>query len=266
MIDVHCHLNFHHYEKDLEEIVKRAKEKGITKIINVGTSVSASESAVELSQKYDDLYAIVGVHPHDADKLNSNWLTELTNLLKEEKVLAIGEIGMDFFEPRDLKMVNPEIQKKVFISQVELAFKNNLPIQIHNRLAQKEIFNIISFYKTDLPSIPGMFHCFSGNMEFLKNVLDLGFYVGFDGNITYEGIAPGETVELKELVKYAPLDRIVTETDAPFLTPIPYRGSRNEPSYVIITGEFIGSIKGVSFEEVDKQTTENALKLFNLNF
>ncbi len=264
MIDAHCHLNFPQYEKDLVKVIKKAREKGVDKIINVGTSIEFSKKALGLSKKYENLYAIVGVHPHDADKLEKGWLEELEALAKNKKVLAIGEIGLDYFQREIESAVDHNVQKEIFISQVELAIKLKLPLQIHSRKAAKDIIEILRSYKNELSDTPGMFHCMAGDLDYLRNVLDLGFYVGFDGNITYKGLAPGEDTFLTDLVEYAPIDRIICETDSPFLTPVPYRGGRNEPSYVIIVGESIAKIKDVAFEKIDYITTENTNKIFRL--
>jgi len=264
MIDVHCHLNFSNFDKDIENVIKKAKEAGVEKIINVGTNINESKKVVELASRYKNLYAIVGVHPHDADKLDKNWLDELEIIARMPKVLGIGEIGLDYFQHEIGREVNHNIQKEVFSKQIELSIKLKLPIQIHSRKASKDIIEILKFYKKDFLKIPGMFHCFAGRIDYLKNVLDLGFYIGFDGNITYKGLAPGEDTMLSELVKTTPIEKIVVETDAPFLTPIPKRGSRNEPSYVIIVGESIAKIKGTSFDEVNKITTLNSKNIFNL--
>lgn len=264
MIDVHCHLNFHSFEKDYDSIIKQAFADGVTKIINVGTKIDSSEKAVELAQKYENLSAIIGVHPHHADKLENDWIQQLEALAKQPKVVAIGEIGMDYFSYKSNAIVDPKLQKGVFIKQIELAHKLKLPLQIHNRQAGKDILDILTSYKSYLLNPPGMFHCFAGSIEILKKVLDLGFYVGFDGNITYNGLAPGEDTDLKDLASYVPLDKIVVETDSPFLTPQPHRGSRNVPSYVIITAKFVAQIKGVTFHKFEAKTTENAIKLFAL--
>lgn len=264
MIDVHCHLNLHGFEKDYDEVIKKAIDDGVEKIINVGTSIESSHKAVELAKKYKNLYAIVGIHPHHADKVEGNWIDELEKLAKLPKVVAIGETGIDYYSYKSNAIADPKIQKNIFTSQIELSLKLKLPLQIHNRLAGKDIIEILENYRNELLNPPGMFHCMSGDIELLKKVLNLGFCVGFDGNITYEGIAKGENTPLSELVKYAPIDRIVTETDAPFLTPEPHRGSRNIPSYVILVGKFIAKIKGNSFEEVEKITTQNSHKIFKL--
>jgi TatD DNase family protein len=264
MVDAHCHLNFHSFEKDYDEVIKNAFKLGVVKIINAGTKIDSSELAVELAQKYDNLYAVIGVHPHHADKLEQGWLGELEKLAKMPKVVGIGEIGMDYFSYKSNNIVDPKLQKEIFIKQIELAHKLKLPLQIHNRQAGKDIVDILSSNKSLLLSSPGMFHCFAGNMDLLKKVLDLGFYVGFDGNITYNGLAPGEDTDLKDLAKYTPIDRIIIETDSPFLTPMPKRGSRNMPEYVIITAEFIAKLKGLSFQDLEAKTTENVIKLFSL--
>jgi len=267
MIDVHCHLNFHAFEKDCDEVIKRAFEAGVSKIINVGTKIDSSQKALELAQKYENLYAIVGIHPHHADKidLEEDWLDKLEELAKKPKVLAIGEIGMDFYGYKSNDIVDPKLQKQVFIKQIELSYKLKLPMQIHNRHAGKDILDILINHKSYLTNPPGMFHCMSGDIDLLKKTLDLGFYVGFDGNITYKGIARGETTQLKDLIQYAPLDRIVTETDSPFLTPKPHRGTRNMPEYVILVGKNIAEIKSLSFQRVEEQTVTNANTIFKLD-
>ena len=265
MIDVHCHLNFHAFEKDVDEVIQKAFEDGVTKIINVGTKIDSSIKAVELANQYENLYAIVGIHPHHADKIEQRWGKQLEKLAKNKKVVAIGECGMDYYRYKSNDIVDPKLQKQVFVKQIELAHKLKLPLQIHNRHAGKDIIDILINHKSYLLNPPGMFHCMSGDIALLKKVLDLGFYVGFDGNITYKGIAPGETTELKDLVQYTPVERIVAETDSPFLTPVPKRGSRNIPSYVILVGRKIAEIKGLSFQKVEEQTTENANYLFKLD-
>ncbi len=265
MIDVHCHAQFHAFRKDSDEVMKRAFEKGVEVIINVGTQISSSKSAVELSKKYEDCFAIVGIHPHHADKPEERWEEDLIKLGRKPKVLAIGEIGLDYYSYASNGVVDKSLQKRLFERQIEIAQKLRLPLQIHNRQAGEDVVEILKQNKNKLQKIPGMFHCFAGSMEVLKSALDLGFYIGFDGNITYDGIAPGETTDLKDLAKYTPLDRIVTETDAPYLAPHPHRGSRNEPGYVIITGQFIANLKGIPFEELQAQTVKNAKTLFNLN-
>lgn len=184
------------------------------------------------------------------------------------KVLGIGEIGMDYYSYKSNGIVDPALQKEALEAQIELAHRVGLPLQIHNRHAGKDVIEILKHHKNLLQTIPGMFHCFAGDMDILKSALDLGFYIGFDGNVTYKGLAPGETVELKDLAAYTPVDRIVVETDSPYLTPFPHRGERNEPKYVIITAKFIAELKDMSFEKLVEQTDKNVYTLFsklNLN-
>jgi len=264
MIDTHCHLNFHAFKKDYDAVIKDAFDKGVETIINVGTKIDSSQKAVSLANTHKNLYAIVGIHPHHADKhdLSSDWIKQLEHIAQQPKVVAIGEIGLDYFSYKSNDVVDPTLQKEVFEAQIILAHKLRLPLQIHNRHAGRDILEILKYHKNLLHDPPGMFHCFAGTIEVLKSALDMGFYIGFDGNITYPGIAPGETTTLSELVKTAPLERIISETDSPFLTPIPHRGARNIPSYVIIVGETIAKIKHIPFETVKRQTMENARKIF----
>lgn len=267
MIDVHCHLNFHSFASDADEVIHKALTDGVKTIINVGTKIDSSEKAIVLAKKYTNLYAIIGIHPHHADKheLASGWIDEIEILAKQPKVVAIGEIGLDYYQYKSNGIVDQKIQKDVFERQIFLAHKVNLPLQIHNRHAGRDILAILKQNKHLLKrDFPGMFHCFAGNLDILNEALDLGFFIGFDGNSTYKGLAPGETVTISDIAKATPLDRIVTETDAPFLTPEPFRGSRNIPSHVILVGKFLAKIKGVSFEEIQEQTTRNAKTLFHL--
>jgi len=264
MIDAHCHLNFHAFDEDFDEVINRAKEKGVEIIINTGTSIESSTKAVEMAQDYENLYAIVGIHPHHSDKVEKGWDKEISRLAKMPKVVGIGEIGMDYYSYKSNGVVDPKIQRKIFARQIEISIENKLPLQIHGRHAGKDIIEIVSAFKDQLLEIPGMFHCFAGSIDYLEKVLEMGFYVGFDGNITYDGLASGEKTTLPELIQHTPLERLITETDSPYLTPVPYRGFRNEPSYVIIVGNSIAKIKNTSLEEVDKVTKENARKIFKL--
>ncbi|MEM4736947.1 MAG: TatD family hydrolase [Nitrososphaeria archaeon] len=273
MIDVHCHLNFHSFEKDYDAVIKSALSKGVTRIINVGTKIDSSKRALELAEKYNQLFAIVGIHPHHADKVElkreaqyvsqtDDWIKALEDMANHPKVIGIGEIGLDYFQYKSNGIVDLNIQKEIFDLQINLAHKHKLPLQIHNRLAGKDVITMLKERRHLLMDVPGMFHCFAATEEVLKDALDLGFFIGFDGNITYKGLAPGETVELKELVKLTPIDRIVTETDSPFLTPHPYRGTRNLPEYVLIVGEYIARLKNIDFEILVEQTTQNVYTIF----
>lgn len=290
MIDVHCHLQFKAFEEDYDQVITNAFTAGLTHIINTGTQLSSSRKAVAFADMYENLYAIIGVHPHHADKIQAYpgvvehteqttadahrtdipsqtqdkefWLKELEKLATHPKVLGIGEIGLDYFSYKSNGIVDVNLQREVFEAQIDLAHRMKLPLQIHNRHAGEDIIEILKHHKNMLQSQPGMFHCFAGSKEVHKAALDLGFSLGFDGNSMYKGLAPGETVELRELIKLTPLDRIVIETDAPYLTPIPHRGKRNEPKYAILTGHFIADLKAISFEELVDQTDRNVYTIF----
>jgi TatD DNase family protein len=273
MIDVHCHINFHKFAEDHDEVIKRALEKGVTRIINTGTKLDSSQHAIELAESYAELYAIVGVHPHHADKIElrqdaqetarkDDWIEVLEGMTKHPKVVGIGECGLDYYSYQSNGIVAPKIQKEVFAAQIELAHRTGLPLQIHNRQAGEDVIEMLKHHRDLLQDVPGMFHCFAGTEQVVKDALDLGFYIGFDGNITYKGIAKGETTDLKELAKIVPLDRMVIETDSPYLTPHPYRGERNEPQYVIIVAEFIAELKDVTYEALVEQTDKNVYTIF----
>jgi TatD DNase family protein len=262
MIDVHTHIQFQAFESDYEMVADRAFAAGVTKIINVGTKLDSSKKAVEFAEKYEKMYAIVGVHPHHADKPEIGWEKTLERLAQHKKVLAIGEVGMDYFSYKSNGVVDPKLQKDVFEKQIAIAHKLDLPLQIHQRQASNDLMEILHYHKNSLRAIPGMFHCFAGSMQFLKDALELGFYIGFDGNVTYKGLAPGETVALRDQALYVPLERLVVESDAPYLTPVPHRGERNEPAYVIITGRFLSELKQIPFETFIDQTTRNVYTIF----
>lgn len=270
MIDAHCHMQFHKFDKDYDAVIKKAFSDGLTHLVNTGTSIDSSKKAVEIAQKYDNTYAIVGIHPHHADKSNEgyeglmpdDWLKQLEDLALNSKVIGIGEIGMDYWNYRTNGIVPKELQEDAFRKQIELSIKLSLPLQIHTRLAWDDTLSILSDYKKDFQKPPGMFHCFSGNIDFTQKVLDMGFYIGFDGNITYKGIPPGESTALIDLVKFVPVDRIITETDSPFLSPIPKRGERNTPSNVSIILEFIAKEKGISYNTLEAQIEANFRAVF----
>lgn len=272
MIDAHCHMQFHKFEADCDTVIKDAFASGLTHLVNTGTSIDSSKKAIELAYKYDNTYAIVGIHPHHADKTDAeyegipdaDWLIQLEQLAKNPKVIGIGEIGMDYYAYKSNGIVEKELQEDAFRKQIELSIKLSLPIQIHTRLAWDDTLNILSDYKDKLKDPPGMFHCFSGDIDFTRRVLEMGFYVGFDGNITYGGVPPGETTALAELVDFVPIDRILTETDAPFLSPIPYRGERNVPKNIKIILEFIAQRKGISYNTLEAQIEQNFRTVFSI--
>jgi TatD DNase family protein len=250
-IDTHCHLDFPEFNQDRDEVIKRAKKGGIDYIINIGSSLEGSKKSLELTRQYDFICVAIGIHPHEADKFNREDEITVKELAKEEKVVAIGEIGLDFYKGYS----KVENQKPLFVSLVKIAKDLDLPLVIHSREASLDTLKIL---KVAMP-IKAVVHCFSGDEEFLKACLDLGFLISFTCNITYK-----KAQSLRELVKLTPLDRIMLETDAPFLPPEGFRGRRNEPLYVKYLAGEIARIKEISIEEVARTTTHNAKIFFNL--
>lgn len=277
LIDTHCHLNFHAFAKDLPEIVRRAKEQGVEKIIVPGTDLVSSHRAVEIAQTYPGCYAAIGIHPHHVQDpnfiINNELKQELKKLLAENRVVAIGEVGLDHHIYRKTKYemieVTDEIkqkQKDLLELQLELGVIHNLPIILHCREAYPDMIQTISNFSRTLPSrsnyikphLRGVFHCFSGSTQDLQVILTMGYYVGFDGNITYSS-------DYSSLVSSAPLDRILLETDSPYLTPVPHRGTRNEPGYLPLVAQTVANYHHASLSHVIESTAKNAQALFVLD-
>lgn len=253
LIDTHAHLFFPNFENDLDEVLKRAEENNIQKIIIPSTDIKTAYQVISLIEKYDMLYGAVGVHPHDSSNWNENDLEILSELADHPKVVAIGETGLDYYYDYSPK----EMQKKAFRDQLLLALDKDLPIVVHNREADTDIINIIREFKGSI--LKAQFHCYSGNAEDAAELVSLGHYISFTGNITFKKFDA-----LRDVVKSTDIDRILIETDAPFMTPVPHRGKRNEPSFVTFTNKQIAEIKNMPIEEVAKITTNNAHKLFGL--
>ena len=250
IIDTHCHLDFNQFDSDRDAVIERARKSGVNYIINVGSSLEGSKRSVELAQKYENIFASIGIHPHDADNINETALEKIAELASEKKVVAIGEVGLDYFKSPSSR----ENQKALFVKSIELSKKLKLPLVVHNRDASKDTLDVL---KSNLPF--GVMHCFSGDKKFLNEVLDLGLYVSFTCNLTFKNAK-----NLKEVAKYVPLDKFLLETDAPFLAPQAYRGKRNEPVYITELRDLFAGILNLSKEEVERKTTENAIKLFKL--
>jgi TatD DNase family protein len=244
-------LDFPEIEQDREQVIQRAQEAGIDYIINIGSSLSGSQKSCELAQKYKFIYATCGIHPHEADKTDEKALSALHLAARKDKVVAIGETGLDYYK----NYSKAENQRQLFISLIKLAKERALPLVIHSRNAQEEILKVL---KSLLP-LKAVIHCFSGDADFLKECLDLGFFISFTCNLTYK-----KADNLRSLAKVTPLERLMLETDAPFLSPEGQRGRRNEPIYVKNLAQEISRIKELSIEEVARVTTENAKIFFNL--
>lgn len=250
-IDTHCHLDMDAYKTDLDDIISNAQNAGVSKIVTIGIDLRSSQKAVELASQYSCIYATVGVHPHDAKDFNAETEALLKQLALQEKVVAYGEIGLDYVKEYSPK----EIQLTVFRRQVEIAKELHLPLIIHDREAHEHIYQILK----DSAPFPegGIIHCFSGDASDAQRFIDLGFLISIPGVVTFN-----KAEILQEAVRQIPMDSLLIETDGPFLSPVPKRGRRNEPSYVLYTGAKMAEIKGVSTDELIAQTTINAKRLF----
>ncbi|MCD6149497.1 TatD family hydrolase [bacterium] len=299
LIDTHAHLNFKNFNKDRDEAISRAFQSGVKKIINIGTDLKESKASVKLAEKYENVYAAVGMHPTSLVTQNSKLKTQIEKLRKlaeNKKVVAIGEIGLDYYHvvcsmkygARGIEKVRKR-QKEGFIGQLELAKELNLPVIIHCRASEQnpadayeDVYailseneesrnNIASVNRTGSLGKLGMtklvFHCYSGDLEFTKKLLKhKNIHFSFTGNITYKTKKEiqGTEKDIAEIIKIIPLERIMLETDCPFLAPQKFRGKRNEPAYVKYTAEKLAEIKRISFEEVEKITTQNAENFFGI--
>ncbi|MEA4900224.1 TatD family hydrolase [Desulfitobacterium sp.] len=250
--DTHAHLDDPRYQEDFEQVLENMKKAQISRVTNIGYDLPSSQNSVELAHRYDFIYAAVGVHPHDAEGVSADTWETLLQLAKDKKVIGWGEIGLDYY--RDLSPRS--IQQKIFIEQIELANEAGLPIIIHDRDAHGDLLKIV---KEHPPKHGGVFHCYSGSWEMAKVVLNLGFYLSFAGPLTFKNNR--QTVEVAGKV---PLDRFFVETDSPYLTPEPYRGKRNEPTYVRQVAAKIAELRELSLEEIAQQSFQNAQTLFKV--
>jgi len=252
LVDTHAHLNDDKYSADLPEVIERARAAGVERIICCGYDVPSSERAMEIASEFECVYATVGVHPHDAKHYNAQARSRIARLANNRKVVAVGEIGLDFhydFSPR-------EDQLAAFADQIDLARELKLPIVAHSRESNSEALQVLR--ESAANAVGCVFHCFSGDEAFAREVLDMGFYIGFDGPVTYKS-----SDTLKRVAQMCPADRILIETDCPYLTPVPYRGKRNEPTYVRYVAEAVAAQKGLSLDELAVITTNNSAVLFS---
>ena len=249
--DTHAHLDDPRFQEDFAEVCERANRSGITRILNVGFDLASSKRSVQLAEDYEFIYAAIGVHPHDAAETSLETWDRLKQLAKMPKVIAWGEIGLDYY--RDLSPRDK--QKEVFIQQIKCANQVGLPIIIHNREAHEDVMRIIQEHP---PQHGGVFHCYSGSWEMAKVLLNQGFYLSFAGPLTYKNAR--HTVEV---AKNIPLDRFIVETDSPYLTPEPHRGKRNEPAYVRNVVARMAELKEMPLEQIAALAMDNAQRLFN---
>jgi TatD DNase family protein len=268
LADTHCHLNFESFEPDRFAVLKRAEEAEVVRILNPGVDLDSSRSAVALAEEFPSVFAAVGVHPNEAEAWTQHTLVELDELIRSKKVVAIGEIGLDYYWDSTPRVV----QRRIFELQLDLAEKNALPVVVHVRdkdldhhPALVDVLNILGQWintlkhkNQELHSRPGVLHSFSGNVPAAEKAIDLGFWIGITGPVTFK-----KADTLKAVVKNAPAERLLTETDAPFLTPHPHRGKRNEPGYVYFVAQQIALLRNEGLERISEITTYNAKRLFH---
>lgn len=255
LIDSHAHIQGKEYDGEVEAVIERARAAGVEKIIAVGGAgdMSSNTEAVVLAKSFPNIYATVGMHPHDAKDVGAEELVRLKKLTAHSKVVAVGEAGLDYYynySPHD-------VQRRVFTQFIHMARETDLPIVVHERDAAQEAAELLRSEGSG--KLRGVIHCFTGNYEAACAYLDLGFYLSFTGIVTFKNADP-----LRDVIRRAPLERMLVETDSPYLTPVPYRGKRNEPAHVRWVAETIAKVKGIDFEEVAETTTRNVQDLFKI--
>jgi len=255
LFDTHCHIDDPRFDEDRAEALARMAENGIHQAVIVGSDMPSSQSAVEFAKAHEGFYAAVGVHPHEAKTFKMDDLDTIDQWFKNEpKVVALGEIGLDYYydlSPR-------EVQREVFMTQLNWAYENDKPVIFHIRDAHGDILDLLRSRKGKLPS--GIIHCFSGSWECAKEYMKMGFYISFAGPVTFK-----KAPSLWETAMNMPLDRMLVETDSPYLTPVPFRGKRNEPAYVRFVAEKLAELRQIPVEEVRRITTENARRVYRLD-
>ncbi len=258
-IDSHCHIDGPEYDADRDEVITRARDAGVTTMLNVGTgdpNSGAFERAVELSEKHQDIYSAIGIHPHDAKLFDEAAERRLIKLAQQSKrVVAWGEIGLDYHYDHSPR----EVQRDVFRKQIRIACELGLPVVIHSREADEDTVSIL---RSELGGRerPGVLHCFGGSLQMAREAIELGFYISFAGNLTFK-----KAEDLRDIAGQLPLDRLLVETDCPYLTPVPYRGKRNEPARVVETAKYLADLVNKTVEEIGSITSEHFEKLFLVN-
>ncbi|MBW6431984.1 TatD family hydrolase [Patescibacteria group bacterium] len=264
LVDSHCHLDFEPLSKELEAVLGRAKAVGVEKFINIGSSMRGSERSVDIAENYPNVWATVGLHPHDAELLMDfdRTMEKIRDLASQDKVVAIGEIGLDYFDAENQGTVSVDVkesQKKLLLAQLEIATQKKLPIVFHVRDAWDDFFEIAN--SKELKANSCVLHCFTGDEKIAKKAVDLGLYIGFTGFVTFD---QPKFDHIREAAKIVPADRILVETDAPFLAPEPYRGKTNEPAYVLEVAKKISELKKLDVQDLAETTSKNAEKLFKI--
>ena len=254
LIDTHTHLDDARYDGDRDAMIARARQAGVGSLVTIGCDLTTSRAAVALADQHQFVYASIGVHPHEVKHISEGWYDEFRRLVTNRKVVAYGEIGLDYHYNHS----SPKEQRERFREQVQLARELSLPIIIHTREAQDDTIAILKEEKAS--EMGGVFHCFSGDAWLAKDALDLGFYLSFSGILTFQN-----ATMLRDIAKNTPLDRMLIETDCPYLTPVPHRGKRNEPAFVAFVAKQLADLHpDLSLEQIEQQTTENARRLFKI--
>jgi TatD DNase family protein len=258
LVDSHCHLTLPEFEGDFEEVLKRANDAGVTRMLVPGIDLESSTRAVSLSDRYSQIYAAVGVHPHAASSWDRACERTLAGLLRSERVVAVGEIGLDYYR----RLSPPDVQRAAFEAQLRIAAERGLPVVIHNRQAIDDVLELTLPWAEKLTGglagRAGVMHAFSADAEAASRAIQAGFYIGIAGPITYPNAQ-----DRRDLALQMPMNRLLVETDSPALPPQPFRGKRNEPSYVRIVAEALGQVRGISLDETARITSENASLLFS---
>ena len=255
LVDTHTHLNDDKFADDVPDAVARARAAGVRRCINMGDTLASSKKAVELAHAYEGLFAGVGIHPEEARELTADDDAQLAAWAEDEKVVCIGEIGLDYYWVKDEP--TRELQRRIFIHQLDLARQLHLPVCIHDRDAHADTLAIL---KKEGQGIPTVLHCYSGSVEMAREFLKLGCYLGVDGPLTFKNAA--KTVKV---VREMPLERLLVETDAPYMAPVPMRGRRNEPAFVRFVAEKVAEVRGLTLADIARQTTANACAVYGLN-
>ncbi len=255
LVDSHCHLDFEWFDEDRDAVIARAVEAGVTNMVVPALELANCHAVLALAERYDGIFAAVGVHPNATADWQDGWIDDLRELAQHPKVVAIGEIGLDYHWDKSPK----EVQHRALALQLELAAELDLPVIIHNRESSADVLRLLAASPLVGRENPGVLHSFSGDWDTAVSALDLGYYLGITGPITFK-----KADELRQIAYKIPTDRLLIETDAPFLTPHPYRGKRNEPAYVAYVAERLATVRGVETAVLAAQTTANAQRLFKI--
>ncbi len=251
IFDSHAHYDDAKFDNDRDELIKSMLDKNVNTIINCGTDIDNSNKCINISKRFERVYCALGVHPHEADSVNNNFIEKLKNLFDFKKAIAVGEIGLDYH----YDLSKRENQIDIFEKQIKLALEINKPIIVHDREAHKDTLDLLKKYKPK-----GVIHCFSGSVEMAKEIINLGMYIGIGGAVTFKNAK-----KIVDVVKQTPLNRILLETDAPYMTPVPYRGTRCNSEHILFTAQKISEIKCIDTNKILEDSTENACNLFSID-